>query len=65
MTTQLTVSDMMKYDLFQSQIWLITEKGLIRQEAYALFSCAVDMRISQLVDITPGVRDVLTKSIFT
>jgi acetamidase/formamidase len=64
MTTQLTVSDMMKYDLFQSQIWLITEKGLIRQEAYALCSCVVEMRISQLVDITPGVRDVLTKSIF-
>jgi acetamidase/formamidase len=54
----------MKYDLFQSQIWLITEKGLIRQEAYALCSCVVEMRISQLVDITPGVRDVLTKSIF-
>ena len=45
--------------------WLVTEKGLTRQEAYALCSCAVDMRISQLVDITPGVRAVLTKAIFT
>ncbi|MGY5875910.1 MAG: acetamidase/formamidase family protein [Candidatus Thorarchaeota archaeon] len=45
--------------------WLVAEKGLTRQEAYALCSCVVDMRISQLVDITPGVRAVLPKSIFT
>ncbi|MCK5239467.1 MAG: acetamidase/formamidase family protein [Candidatus Thorarchaeota archaeon] len=64
MTTQLTVSDIMKYDLFQSQIWLITEKGLTHQEAYVLCSCTVDMKISQLVDITPGVGAVLPKSIF-
>ena len=44
--------------------WLVVEKGLSRQEAYALCSCAVDMRISQLVDITPGVRAVLPKNIF-
>jgi acetamidase/formamidase len=44
--------------------WLMTEKGLERQEAYALCSCAVDIRISQLVDITPGVRVVLPKNIF-
>jgi acetamidase/formamidase len=45
--------------------WLVAEKGLTRPEAYALCSCAVDMRISQLVDITPGVRAVLPKSIFS
>jgi len=44
--------------------WLVHEKNLTKQEAYALCSCAVDMRISQLVDITPGVRAVLPKSIF-
>ena len=44
--------------------WIVEEKGLTREEAYALCSCAVDMRISQLVDITPGVRAVLPKSIF-
>ena len=43
---------------------LVTEKGLTRQEAYALGSCAVDIRISQLVDITPGGRAVLPKNIF-
>jgi len=44
--------------------WIVQEKGLTRQEAYALCSCVVDMRISQLVDITPGVRAVLPKSVF-
>jgi len=44
--------------------WLILEKNLSREEAYALCSCTVDMRISQLVDITPGVRAVLPKRIF-
>ena len=44
--------------------WIIKEKGLTREEAYALCSCVVDMRISQLVDITPGVRAVIPKSIF-
>ncbi|MHA2295061.1 MAG: acetamidase/formamidase family protein [Candidatus Hodarchaeales archaeon] len=44
--------------------WIVKEKGLTREEAYALSSCVVDMRISQLVDITPGVRAVLPKAIF-
>lgn len=45
--------------------WLVAEKPLTRQEAYALCSCAVDFRISQLVDVTPGVRAVLPKVIFS
>ncbi len=44
--------------------WIVEEKGLTKEEAYALCSCVVDMRISQLVDITPGVRAVIPKSIF-
>ncbi|MHA1355477.1 MAG: acetamidase/formamidase family protein, partial [Candidatus Heimdallarchaeota archaeon] len=44
--------------------WLVAEKNLSREEAYALCSCTVDMRISQLVDVTPGVRAVLPKIIF-
>ena len=44
--------------------WIVEEKGLTREEAYALCSCVVDMRISQLVDITPGVRAVIPKSVF-
>ncbi|NHJ85131.1 MAG: acetamidase [Asgard group archaeon] len=44
--------------------WLVFEKNLTREEAYALCSCAVDIRVSQFVDVTPGVRAVLSKSIF-
>ncbi|MCK5159316.1 MAG: acetamidase/formamidase family protein, partial [Candidatus Heimdallarchaeota archaeon] len=44
--------------------WLVEEKGLTREESYALCSCAVDFRVSQFVDITPGVRAVLPKNVF-
>jgi acetamidase/formamidase len=59
-----TTDDAVRIALRDMIEWLVTEKGLTREEAYALCSCAVDMRISQLVDITPGVRAVLPKSIF-
>ena len=45
--------------------WLVAEKELTRQEAYALCSCAVDFRINQIVNVTHGVRAVLPKAIFT
>ena len=44
--------------------WLVQEKNLTKEEAYALCSCTVDLRVSQFVDITPGVRAVLPKNIF-
>ena len=44
--------------------WLVAEKKLTREEAYALCSCTVDIRVSQFVDVTPGVRAVLPKNIF-
>ena len=59
-----TTDDAAKIALGDMIDWLITNKGLTQEEAYALCSCAVDMRISQLVDITPGVRAVLPKAIF-
>ncbi|MFX1520378.1 MAG: acetamidase/formamidase family protein [Promethearchaeota archaeon] len=59
-----TTDEAVKIALRDMIDWLEAEKGLTRQEAYALCSCAVDMRISQLVDITPGVRVVLPKAIF-
>lgn len=60
-----TTEDAVKIALRDMIEWLVVEKRLTREEAYALCSCAVDVRISQLVDITPGVRAVLSKSIFT
>ncbi|MHA1552288.1 MAG: acetamidase/formamidase family protein, partial [Candidatus Heimdallarchaeaceae archaeon] len=59
-----TTDDACKIALRDMINWIVQEKGLTREEAYALCSCVVDMRISQLVDITPGVRAVLPKSIF-
>jgi acetamidase/formamidase len=60
-----TTDDACKIALRDMIKWIEEEKGLTREEAYALCSCVVDMRISQLVDITPGVRAVIPKSIFT
>ena len=58
------VEDAAKIALRDMIDWIVEEKGLTREEAYAICSCVVDIRISQLVDITPGVRAVLPKSIF-
>ncbi|MBN1329985.1 MAG: acetamidase/formamidase family protein [Candidatus Heimdallarchaeota archaeon] len=49
------------HDMIQ---WLVDEKQLTREEAYALCSCVVDIRVNQFVDVTPGVRAVLPKNIF-
>ncbi|MHA1954542.1 MAG: acetamidase/formamidase family protein, partial [Candidatus Heimdallarchaeaceae archaeon] len=59
-----TIDDACKIALRDMIDWIVEEKGLTKQEAYALCSCVVDMRISQVVDITPGVRAVLPKSVF-
>ncbi|MBA7536444.1 hypothetical protein ES705_28708 [subsurface metagenome] len=59
-----TADDAAKIALRDMIDWITEEKGLTREESYALCSCVVDMRISQLVDITPGIRAVLPKSIF-
>jgi acetamidase/formamidase len=60
-----TTDDAAKIALRDMIDWLVAEKNLTREEAYALCSCTVDMRISQLVDVTPGIRAVLPKNIFT
>ena len=44
--------------------FLVAEKGLTRDEAYALCSLAVDLRVTQAVDQTKGVHAMLAKSIF-
>ncbi|MHA1463133.1 MAG: acetamidase/formamidase family protein [Candidatus Heimdallarchaeota archaeon] len=60
-----TTDDAAKIALREMIDWLVQEKGLTREEAYALCSCTVDLRVSQFVDVTPGVRAVLPKNIFT
>jgi acetamidase/formamidase len=44
--------------------FLVTQKGLSREDAYMLSSVAVDLHITQLVDGTKGVHAILPKSIF-
>ena len=45
--------------------FLVTEKGLSRDDAYALASTAVDVDVTQLVDGKVGVHAMCPKSIFT
>ena len=44
--------------------FLMSEKKLTREEAYALASVAVDFDITQLVDGTKGVHGMIPKNIF-
>lgn len=44
--------------------FLVSEKGLSRDEAYMLCSLAADLRVTQLVDGTKGIHAMLPKSIF-
>jgi acetamidase/formamidase len=44
--------------------FLVTEKGLSREDAYSLSSIAGDFCITQLVDGNKGVHGMLAKSIF-
>jgi acetamidase/formamidase len=45
--------------------FLVTEKGLSRDDAYMLSSVAADFSITQLVDGKKGVHGMIAKSIFT
>jgi acetamidase/formamidase len=44
--------------------FLVTEKGMNRDEAYILCSLAADLRVTQLVDGTKGVHAMIAKSVF-
>lgn len=44
--------------------FLVSEKGLSRDDAYLLCSLAVDLRVTQLVDGTKGVHAMLGKDLF-
>jgi acetamidase/formamidase len=44
--------------------FLVTQKGMSRDDAYILSSLAVDLRVTQLVDDTKGIHAMLSKSIF-
>jgi len=44
--------------------FLVSEKGLSREDAYLLCSLAADLHVTQLVDGTKGVHAMVPKSIF-
>jgi acetamidase/formamidase len=44
--------------------FVVATKGLSRDDAYMLLSAAMDLHISENVDITKGVHAMLAKSIF-
>lgn len=44
--------------------FLVTEKGMTREDAYLLCSLAADLHVTQTVDMTKGVHAMLPKSIF-
>jgi acetamidase/formamidase len=44
--------------------FLVTEKGMNRDDAYILCSLAADLRVTQVVDGTKGIHAMLAKSIF-
>jgi len=45
--------------------FLVTEKGMKRDDAYVLCSLAADLHVTQLVDGTKGVHAMIAKSIFS
>jgi acetamidase/formamidase len=44
--------------------FLVSEKGMTREEAYILCSLAADLHVTQLVDGTKGIHAMIAKSIF-
>jgi acetamidase/formamidase len=44
--------------------FLVTEKGMKRDDAYILCSVAADLRVTQTVDQTKGVHVMIAKSLF-
>lgn len=43
--------------------FLVTEKGMKRDDAYILCSLAVDLHVTQTVDVTKGIHAMLPKSV--
>jgi acetamidase/formamidase len=44
--------------------FLVTEKGMKRDDAYVLCSLAADLHVTQLVDGTKGIHAMIAKSVF-
>ena len=58
------LTEALKTAVRESIDFLVTEKGLSREDAYMLSSVAVDFNVTQAVDGTKGVHAMIPKSIF-
>ncbi len=58
------LDEAMKGAIREAIDFLMTEKGLSREEAYALCSLAVDFRVTQVVDGDKGIHAMIPKGIF-
>jgi len=44
--------------------FIVETKGLPRDDAYMLLSAAMDLHVTEIVDITKGIHAMLPKAIF-
>jgi acetamidase/formamidase len=54
----------MKIAIRETVKFLHEEKGLAREDAYALASIAIDFEVTQVVDGVKGIHAMIPKSIF-
>jgi acetamidase/formamidase len=59
------LDEAMKIAIRETVDFLATEKGLLREDAYALASIAVDFVVTQVVDGVKGIHAMIPKAIFT
>jgi len=59
-----SLDEAMKHALKDAIDFLMKNKGLTKNEAYALCSVAVDFRVTQVVDGDKGIHGMIPKSIF-
>lgn len=58
------LNEAMRIALRDAINFLVAEKSLTKEEAYALCSLAVDFRVTQIVDGNKGIHGMIPKSIF-
>jgi len=58
------LDEAMKMAIRETIDFLATEKGLAREDAYALASIAVDFEVTQVVDGVKGIHAMIPKAIF-
>ena len=60
-----SLDEAMKIAIRETIGFLSDEKGLTREDAYALASIAVDFEVTQVVDTVKGIHALIPKAIFT